>query len=84
MRLLPGSYVTSTPESGFARSAVDDGAGEVGVAMLVGGDTVTLAEPENAGHLGGVDEVVTVLFVHGRSVYWWRQRLTWTAHPVRC
>jgi hypothetical protein len=35
-----------------------------------------LTEPENAGHLGSVDEVVTVLFVHSRSVYWWRQLLT--------
>lgn len=76
MRFLPGGDVFSAPESGFARATVDDGAREVGVAMLVGGDTVTLAEPENAGHLGSIDEVVTVLFVHSRSVYWWRQLLT--------
>ena len=84
MRHLPGGDVISAPEPGFARATVDDGAGEVRVAMLVSGDTVALAEPENAGHLGGVDEVVTVLFVHSRSVYWWRQRLAGTARPVRC
>jgi hypothetical protein len=63
MDLLPGDNFSPSPKAGLAGTSIDDRSGEVAVTMLVRRDAVALAQPEKAGHLDGVNEVIDRLVV---------------------
>jgi hypothetical protein len=66
---MPPDDVTTPPQAGTPRTAIDDRPGKVGVAVKVRRDTIPLPQPEYLGSLGGVDEIfIALTLVHDHSL----------------